>query len=52
LNDEALHVLTTLKTYLSSSTLGVIDEDLPFTLDTDASENTISRHWINKNILR
>ena len=42
LNDEALHALTTLKTDLSSAKLGVIDEDLPFTLETDASDNAIS----------
>jgi len=39
---EALHALTTLKTDLSSATLGVIDEDLPFTLETDMSDNAIS----------
>ena len=41
LNDEALHALTTLKTDLSSATLGVIDEDLPLTLETDTSDNAI-----------
>jgi len=33
LNDEVLHALTTLKTDLSSATLGVIDENLPFTFE-------------------
>jgi len=41
-NDEALHALTMLKTDLFSATLGVIDENLPFTLETDASDNAIS----------
>jgi len=41
-HDEALHALTMLKTDLSSATLGVIDEDLPFILETDASDNAIS----------
>ena len=41
LNDEAWHALTTLKANLSSATLGVIDEDLPFTLETDASDKTV-----------
>jgi len=40
--NEALHALTTLKTVLSSATLGVIDEDPPFTLETDTSDNAIS----------
>ena len=42
LNDDALHALTTLKTDLSSATHGVIDEDLPFILETDSSDNVIS----------
>jgi len=42
LHDEALHALTTLKTDLSSATLGVIDEDLLLTLETDALDNAIS----------
>jgi len=42
LNDDALHALTTLKTDLSSATHGVINEDLPFILETDSSDNVIS----------
>jgi len=42
LNGGALQTLTTLATDLSSATVGVVDEDLPATLETDASENAIS----------
>jgi len=42
MNDEALHALTTLKACFSSAILGMIDEGLPFTSETGASDNAIS----------
>jgi len=36
-----LHALQTLKEDLSAATLWVIDEDLLFVVETDASENAI-----------
>jgi len=42
LREEALQALKTLKQDLTSAALKVIDEKLPFVLETDASDNAIS----------
>ena len=42
LSEEAQQALTSLKEDLTSATLRVINENLPFVIETDASENAIS----------
>ena len=42
LREEALQTLKTLKQDLTSATVTLIDEKLPFVLETDASDNAIS----------
>ena len=42
LREEAVQALKTLKQDLTSAALTVIDEKLPFVLETDASDNAIS----------
>ena len=42
LNDEAVCTFNVLKDNLANATLGVINHDMPFTLETDASEVAIS----------
>jgi len=42
LREEALQALKTLKQDLTSAALKVIDEKLPFVLETDASDNAVS----------
>jgi len=41
LSDEAISALESLKKCVNTVTLGAIDESLPFTVETDASEQAV-----------
>ena len=49
LNDETVSAIESLKKFLSTTTLEAIDDSLPFTVETDASDRTISATLSQKN---